>query len=96
MISVAETMRQKLSAALEPAELDIVDDSHRHVGHAGHDGQGESHFKLRIVSPAFAGQSRVERQRLVYRILAAELAGRVHALGVVTLTPEEAERLARG
>lgn len=94
MTSVAETMRQKLSAALEPTELDIVDESHRHVGHAGHDGRGESHFKLRIVSPAFAGQSRVERQRLVYRILAAELAGRVHALGLVTLTPDEADRLA--
>jgi BolA protein len=94
MTSVADTMRQKLAAALEPAELDIVDESHRHVGHAGHDGRGESHFKLRIVSAQFAGQSRVERQRCVYRILAAELADRVHALGLVTLTPDEAARRA--
>lgn len=94
MTSVAEIMRQKLAAELAPAELDIVDESHRHVGHTGHDGRGESHFKLRIVSEKFAGLSRVERQRRVYAILAAELADRVHALGLATLTPAEADRQA--
>lgn len=92
MASIAEIMRQKLSDALDPAELEIVDESHRHVGHAGHDGRGESHFQLRIVSPAFVGQSRIERQRMVYKVLASEMAGRVHALGLTTLTPDEASR----
>ena len=92
MTSMTEIMRQKLSAALDPSELKIVDESHRHVGHAGHDGRGESHFQLRIVSSVFAGQSRIDRQRRVYTILADELADRVHALGLTTLTPDEAAR----
>ena len=90
MTTVAETMRKKLTDALTPAELDVVDESHRHVGHAGHDGHGESHFQVRVVSAAFEGRNRVDRQRLVYGLLAEELAGRVHALGLTTLTPKEA------
>lgn len=87
---VARTIRQKLEAALQPAALDIVDDSARHAGHAGARPEGETHFNLRIVAAAFAGRSRIERQRLVYGILAEELKDRVHALALVTLTPEEA------
>ena len=87
---VATAIEQKLRAALSPVDLTISDDSHRHEGHAGHDGRGESHFRVRIVAGAFAGQSRVARQRAVYRILADELADRVHALALTTLTPEEA------
>ena len=90
MTTVAESMRRKLTSALSPAELEIIDESHRHIGHAGHDGRGESHFQVRVVSAAFAGRTRVDRQRLVYGVLAEELAGRVHALGLTTLTPEEA------
>ncbi|MEO1191216.1 MAG: BolA family protein [Pseudomonadota bacterium] len=89
-MSVAETMETKLRAAFQPTHLEIEDQSHLHEGHAGHDGRGESHFHLVLVSPAFAGQSRIARQRAVYQVLAEELAGRVHALSLETRTPEEA------
>ncbi len=88
-MSVARTMQTKLEQALAPVSLEILDESDRHVGHAGHSGSGESHFQIRIVSTAFEGKSRVERQRLVYEVLAAELAGPVHALALVTRTPAE-------
>jgi BolA family transcriptional regulator, general stress-responsive regulator len=88
-------IEQKLTQALRPERLSIEDDSHRHAGHAGAhaDGGGETHFNVEIVSTAFNGQSRVARQREVYRILADELNERVHALSLVTLTPEEAAKL---
>ena len=89
---IADRIRAKLTEHLAPQSLDIVDESQRHVGHAGHDGRGESHFAVAIVSDRFAGCSRVERQRMVYAILADELAERVHALSLRTLTPQEAER----
>ena len=88
-MSVAETIRAKLSAQLAPARLDIVDESHRHAGHAGARPGGETHFQVTIVAAAFAGQSRVARQRRVYQILAEELATRVHALSLTTLAPGE-------
>jgi BolA protein len=95
---VAETIREKLTAAFVPAALDVVDESHRHAGHAGAtraDGsQGETHFHVRIVSNAFEGASRVERQRRVYAALAEELKGPVHALSLAALTPAEAARSA--
>jgi len=91
---VAQSIESKLTQALKPVRLVIEDDSARHAGHAGHPGAGhkggESHFNLEIVSAAFAGQSRVARQRLVYDILKEELAGPVHALSLKTATPEEA------
>jgi len=83
-------MQSKLTDALAPIELTIEDDSQRHVGHAGHDGRGESHFNVTVVSDRFQGRSRVDRQRLVYRILSEELADRVHALSVRALTSAEA------
>jgi BolA protein len=92
-MQIADRMRQKIEDALAPAQLEIIDDSHRHAGHAGHDGQGESHFRVRIVAEAFACKSRVERQRLVYDLLAAELKDRVHALSLTTQTPAESAKL---
>jgi BolA protein len=89
---VADSIREKLTANLHPTRLDIVDESHRHAGHAGARPEGESHFNVTIVSAAFAGQSRVARQRAVYGILAAELKSDVHALALKTLTPEEDAR----
>jgi BolA protein len=77
---VAETIQAKLEAAFAPAALHILDESHLHAGHHGHDGRGESHFAVSISAAAFAGKSRVERQRMVYAVLAEELAGQVHAL----------------
>lgn len=89
-MTVADTIREKLVTGLQPARLDIVDISAQHAGHAGARPGGESHFEVAIVSPAFEGKSRVERQRLVHGILADELAGPVHALSLSTRTPEEA------
>jgi BolA family transcriptional regulator, general stress-responsive regulator len=91
-MTVAENIHRKLTAAFAPSRLDIVDDSHRHAGHAGARDGGETHFNVEIVSPAFAGKSRVERQRLVYATLADELRDRVHALALRTLTPDEDRR----
>ena len=90
MTTVAETMRRKLTEALAPTRLAILDESHRHAGHAGARPEGETHFRIEIISEKFAGLSRIERQRLVHQVLAAELAGRVHALSLATQTPEEA------
>lgn len=93
-MTVAQTLREKLTTALSPERLIIVDESHRHVGHAGHHADGETHFTIEIVAAAFSGQTRLERQRLVYAILAEELAGRVHALSLRTLAPGEVDALA--
>jgi BolA protein len=92
-MTVAEAMRQKLTARFAPTHLDIVDDSAHHAGHAGHPGGagqgGESHFTVTLVSAVFSGMGRVARQRLVYETLAAELQGGVHALALTTLAPGE-------
>ena len=87
---VAQAMRRKLEAALAPVLLEIDDDSAKHAGHAGARAGGESHFSVRVVSAAFVGKSRVERQRLVHDILAEELAGPVHALALALKAPAEA------
>ena len=89
-MAVADTMREKLTAALAPVTLEIEDESARHKGHGGWREGGETHFRVTVVSAAFAGKSRVDRQRMVYAILKDELADRVHALGLVTRTPDEA------
>ncbi len=90
-MSVAERIRAKLTAGLEPLRLVIDDESHRHAGHAGARPEGETHFRIEIVAAAFVGESRIVRQRRVYRLLAEELAGPVHALSLATFTPEEAQ-----
>ncbi len=90
-MTVVETMRHKLSQRFSPIRLDIIDESHRHAGHAGARPEGETHFAVTIVSAAFAGLNRVARQRLVYQALAEELANRVHALSLTTLAPDEAQ-----
>jgi BolA protein len=89
MAAVAETIRRKLQDAFSPTRLELVDDSDRHHGHAGHTGSGESHFNLRIEAEAFAGKARVIRQRMVMKALADELAGPVHALSIVATAPGE-------
>ena len=89
-MSVAQRIRTKLTAGLNPLRLVIHDESHRHAGHVGARPEGETHFRLEIVAAAFEGESRIARQRRVYRLLAEELAGPVHALSLTTLTPDEA------
>ncbi len=79
---VAETIENKLRDAFSPKHLDVEDQSHLHVGHAGAREGGQSHFKIEIVADVFAGKSRLERQRMIYTILADELEGPVHALAL--------------
>jgi BolA protein len=89
---VAARIRQKLTEGLMPERLEIVDESHRHVGHPGARPQGETHFRVEIVAAAFEGMPKLARQRRVYDLLAEELASDVHALSLATLTPAEAAR----
>lgn len=89
MTAVADRIRRKLTSALAPSRLVVLDESHRHAGHAGSRPEGETHFRVEISSTAFAGLSRVARQRLVYDVLAEELRDPVHALSLATTTPEE-------
>ena len=86
---VAKSIERKLMEALTPTHLDVIDESHKHAGHVGARPEGETHFRVEIASAAFEGRSRVDRQRLVYGILAAELEGPVHALSLRTTTPDE-------
>ena len=87
MGAVARSMEAKLEASLAPSRLELTDESARHEGHA-HAGI-ESHFNLTVESAAFAGLGRLERQRLVMRVLAEELAGPVHALSIRAVAPGE-------
>ena len=89
MGAMIERIRDKLTTALSPSRLEIEDDSARHNGHAGARPGGESHFNVLIESPAFAGANKVARQRLVYKALAEELAGPVHALSIKAFAPGE-------
>ena len=86
-MSVSDTIRRKLTERFAPTRLEVEDQSHLHIGHEGARPGGETHFAVTIASPSFIGQSRVARQRLVYDILADELATRVHALSLTTLVP---------
>jgi BolA family transcriptional regulator, general stress-responsive regulator len=91
--TVRERMKVKLSAAFAPEFLQVIDESDKHAGHAGGAGHGgETHFRVQMVAPAFIGKSRVERHRAVNSLLAEEIAGGVHALALITQTPEEAKR----
>ncbi len=88
-MSASELITRKLTEAFAPERLDVVDESHLHAGHAGHRPRGETHFRVDIVSPAFAGKSRIDRHRMVNATLAAELAGSVHALAIKAYAPGE-------
>ncbi len=91
-MTIAETIRTKLEAAFAPQKLEVIDESDRHRGHAGHREGGETHFRVAIVSAAFDGLTRIDRHRRVHDLLDAELKDRVHALALTLLTPEEAAR----
>jgi BolA protein len=93
-------MEAKLKEAFAPERLDVINESHLHAGHhhviGGHhaefDGKGETHFRIRIVSPKFAGMSRIERHRAVNAVLADELKTGVHALAIEAAAPGERTR----
>jgi BolA protein len=92
-MSVKERIKALLTAALSPAELDVIDDSAKHAGHQFHPGgvepRGETHFTVKVVSDAFAGKSRLARHRMVNELLAQELADGLHALAIVAKAPGE-------
>lgn len=90
MTNRADRIRIALEAAFAPARVAVTDDSHRHAGHAGARPEGETHFSVTVISPAFAGQSRVARSRAVHAALDGEFAGGMHALALRLSTPEEA------
>ena len=86
---VATEMLSRLNSALSPTRIELVDDSEAHRGHGGYNPAGESHFTLTVESPAFAGKSRVERQRMVYAALGDLMRERVHALSIKAAAPGE-------
>ena len=86
---IAAEMTRRLTEALAPVSLELSDDSEQHRGHGGYNPAGESHFSLRITSLAFAGKSRVERQRMVYAALGELMDERVHALSIKATVPGE-------
>jgi BolA protein len=88
--TVQAEMEQLLTKAFAPARLDVINDSASHHGHAGDDGSGESHFTIRIEAEAFAGRSRLERQRMINGALGDIPGQRVHALAIRATAPGEA------
>lgn len=93
MISLRERMEVKLRDAFASTDVQVIDESHKHAGHIVHEGGaphgGETHFRVRIVSPAFAGKSRVERHRAVNALLAGDFAAGLHALALDLRAPGE-------
>jgi BolA family transcriptional regulator, general stress-responsive regulator len=87
--TVGQGILAKLARAFPDAEFRLEDQSHLHAGHAGAGPQGETHFKLHAVTPAFAGKSRIERHRMINAVLKDELHGRVHALAIIARAPGE-------
>jgi len=91
-MQVKSLIADKLTAAFTPQSLDVVDESHQHVGHTGHRPGGQTHFRVHIVSEAFRGKSRIERHRMINQILSSELASGVHALAIHANSRGKAER----
>lgn len=89
MSARVERIREILTDALQPAELEIEDESWKHAGHAGARESGGGHFLVTIVAECFTGRSRIARQRLVMQALAAEFGPTIHALSIRAMTPEE-------
>ena len=86
---VAAEMLRRLNSALSPTRIELTDDSEQHRGHSGYNPAGESHFTLEIESETFAGKSRVERQRMVYKALGDLMRERVHARQIKARAPGE-------
>ena len=86
-MAVVQDIETKLIEAFQPDSLSVIDESYLHAGHIGARPEGETHFRVEIVSNSFADRTRLERQRMVYAVLAEELAGPVHALSVSANAP---------
>ncbi len=89
IMTTKDNITKKLTEAFAPDSLDVTDESHLHEGHAGHRPGGETHFRVYIVSNAFAGKSRIDRHRMINALLASELEANVHALALKPLAPGE-------
>jgi BolA protein len=83
--AMVEEIRRRLTAALQPVELDVLDEGHKHAGHAN---EGKGHFHVRIVSAAFAGQLPIKRHRLVYAALGELMDHGIHALSIDAKSPD--------
>jgi BolA protein len=88
-MATRDLITQKLTEAFAPARLEVIDESHQHLGHAGHRPGGETHYRVYIVSEAFQGKSRLERHRMINETLSSELKGGVHALAIHASAPGE-------
>jgi BolA family transcriptional regulator, general stress-responsive regulator len=88
-VTMQERIVARLTAALDPTLLDVVDESDRHTGHAGAREGGGTHYRVRVVSGEFERKNRVERHRLIYDLLSAEFADGLHALALVAKAPGE-------
>jgi BolA protein len=88
-MQTADRIAKKLTEALTPQSLNVVDESHKHEGHAGHRPGGQTHFRVYIVAQAFKGKTRIERHRMINEILVDDLAGGVHALAIHAAAPGE-------
>jgi BolA family transcriptional regulator, general stress-responsive regulator len=88
-VIMQERIVARLTAALDPILLDVVDESDRHAGHAGARDGGGTHYRVRVVSAQFERQSRVDRHRMIYGLLTAEFADGLHALALVAKAPGE-------
>jgi BolA protein len=86
-MSVRDTIAEKLSVKFAPTHLEVIDESEKHRGHGGYREGGETHFRVRIASPLFTGQSRLAQHRAVMEALDAELKSGVHALAVEVVAP---------
>jgi BolA family transcriptional regulator, general stress-responsive regulator len=88
-MNIADRIEEKLQAALDPTVLEVEDQSHLHAGHSGAREGGQTHYHIKVASARFSGKGRLERHRMVYALLADEIAGGVHALALKTLAPGE-------
>jgi len=85
----ADLISKKLTEAFQPESISVLDESHEHAGHAGHRPEGQTHFRVYIVSAAFKGKTRIERHRMINGLLSDELAAGVHALAIHAAAPGE-------
>lgn len=81
-MGLEQQIRNKLQTAFAPTVLDVINESHKHAGHAGDDGTGESHWHVKIASSAFDGQSRLAKHRAIHSALGTDIIGRIHALSL--------------
>jgi BolA family transcriptional regulator, general stress-responsive regulator len=88
-MNIKDRITAKLAAGLDPVQLDVEDESHLHAGHSGARAGGQTHYRIRVASARFSGKGRIERHRMVYALLADEIAQGVHALALHTQAPDE-------